>query len=172
MPDSHLDAIALDSDSINTCHLQAMYQDVACDHLIASDQCLWVVRGKDEDVSRDEDVQKWLVEAWVDLDVEDRLANADPVSKGRMVLDGWCMADQLHWRHWLEHLEQILGIHADVPCIKVAWCHEGKGHMGQLERELLGCHGGGGDGLERGVLLIGLPQALWWLSCCLEVLRV
>ena len=152
-------AKALDSDSINTCNLQAMYEDVACDHLIVSDQCLWVVRGKDEDV------QKWLLEVWVDLDVEDRLANADPVSKGRMVLDGWHMADKLHRRHWLEHLEQILGIHADVPCIKVAWCHEGKGHVGQLERELLGCHGGGGDGggdgLEHGVLLgIGLPQVL------------
>lgn len=54
-------------------------QDGASDHLVTSDQCLWVVRAKDVNVSCNEDVEQQLLVLGMELDVEDRLANADPV---------------------------------------------------------------------------------------------
>lgn len=95
-PDTHLDAIPLHSDSINTCLFKAVDEDIAGDHLIAPDQCLWIIRAQDDNVSCNEDLEEWLLELGVVLDVEDRLANADPVLEGGMVLDGGCMANELY----------------------------------------------------------------------------
>jgi len=127
--DPHLHAIPLDADCIDTCFLQALDEDIAGDDLVASDQSLWVLGAKQDDVSRDEDMEEGSLELGMDLHIEDALANTDPVLEGGVILDGGGMADKLNRGHGLEHLQQVLGVEADVPCIKVTWSHEWPGDL-------------------------------------------
>ena len=79
VPDSHLHAIALYMHCVNASLFKTVDQDGASVYLVTSDQCLWVVRAKDVNVSCNEDVEQQLLVLGMELDVEDRLANADPV---------------------------------------------------------------------------------------------
>lgn len=137
-PDTHLHAISLHSDCVNASLLKATDEDIAGDDLVTPDQGLWVVRSQDDNVSSKQDLEQWLLELGMDLDVEDRLADADPVLECRMVLDCRCVADKLYRGHGLEHLQQVSRVHADVPRIKVMWTHEGQRDLSLPDRLLLG----------------------------------
>jgi len=136
-PGVHLHAIALHSDGVHSSLLQASDKDLSSDHLVSPDESFRVVRGEEDDVCSNEDVQQRLLELGINLDVEDGVANTDPILEGGMVPDGRSMVDKLDGADRLAELEEILGVEADAPSIQIMGTLEGSGRLQYHKRH--GC---------------------------------